>query len=108
MADRFSAFERPPQQNPPPSGTPEPVEYLDWDSRFFGRRIARVRGHHLNDHLVAAILEWCSTQRIDCLYFLADAGDPEPSGWLNEMPSISLTSALPSNARWKAYPRSPL
>ena len=76
MADRFSAFERPPQQNPPPSGTPEPVEYLDWDSRFFGRRIARVRGHHLNDHLVAAILEWCSTQRIDCLYFLADAGDP--------------------------------
>ena len=77
MADRLSSFERPPEQSPPLTGTPEPVEYLDWDSRFFGRRIARVRGHRLNDGLVAAILDCCSAQRIDCLYFLADAADPE-------------------------------
>jgi dTDP-4-amino-4,6-dideoxy-D-galactose acyltransferase len=77
MADRFSGLARPPAQTPQPSEAPAPVEYLEWDSRFFGRRIARVRGRHLNDNLLANILEWCSAQRIECLYFLAASDDPE-------------------------------
>jgi dTDP-4-amino-4,6-dideoxy-D-galactose acyltransferase len=46
-----------------------PCERLDWDSEFFGRRIARVRS-------LAGALEWAAAERIDCLYFLADP-DPE-------------------------------
>ncbi len=77
MVDRFSGLERPPAQTPPPSEPPEPVELLEWDSRFFGQRIARVRGRHLNDDLLPTILRWCSTQEVDCLYFLAAADDPQ-------------------------------
>jgi dTDP-4-amino-4,6-dideoxy-D-galactose acyltransferase len=76
MADRFSGIERPPGQDPAPSEAPEPVEYLEWDSGFFGKRIARVRDHRLSDDLLAAVLKWCSAKRIDCLYFLAAAEDP--------------------------------
>jgi len=54
----------------------EPAEYLDWDSAFFQRRIARVRSGRLSEDLVPAILQWCSERQIDCLYFLADANDP--------------------------------
>jgi dTDP-4-amino-4,6-dideoxy-D-galactose acyltransferase len=74
MADSLSGIERPPA-SPPPSEAFEQAEYLEWDSRFFGRRIARVRGHRLGDSLLAEILEWCSAQQIDCLYLLAAADD---------------------------------
>ncbi len=49
--------------------------YLDWDSDFFGVRIARVNAGHLAEETVAPILAWCADQAIDCLYFLADADD---------------------------------
>ena len=76
MADRISGIEHLPASAPPTSGAPEPVVYLEWDSGFFGRRIARVCGHYLSDDLLPAILAWCSAQQIDCLYFLAAADDP--------------------------------
>jgi ribosomal protein S18 acetylase RimI-like enzyme len=47
-------------------------EYLDWDSRFFGLRIARVNGNRLDPVRVAQILDWSRQQPPDCLYFLAD------------------------------------
>lgn len=50
-------------------------QYLDWDSQFFGYRIARVTVNQLNDEVVSAILEWSESRHIDCLYFLADATD---------------------------------
>jgi dTDP-4-amino-4,6-dideoxy-D-galactose acyltransferase len=50
-------------------------EYLDWDSEFFGRRIARVVGPRLTEKLIADIDSWCSLQSIECLYFLADSTD---------------------------------
>lgn len=48
---------------------------LEWDSQFFGMRIARLVQPRLS------LVDWpdiageCAAQRIDCLYFLVDAGD---------------------------------
>jgi dTDP-4-amino-4,6-dideoxy-D-galactose acyltransferase len=58
----------------------EPVcTYLEWDSSFFERRIARVNGHHLDEARLAEVFAWCKTNRIDCLYFLADSDDAQTS-----------------------------
>jgi dTDP-4-amino-4,6-dideoxy-D-galactose acyltransferase len=63
-----------------PSADREPVcVYLDWDSSFFECRIARVNGHSLDDAKLTEVLAWCETNRIDCLYFLADSDDPQTS-----------------------------
>lgn len=51
------------------------VEYLDWDSRFFGRRIARARDTRLTAESARALMDACVAQRIDCLYVLAEGGD---------------------------------
>jgi hypothetical protein len=53
------------------------AELLDWDSRFFGVRVARVMGHALDVTGMAQVLDWCALERIDCLYFLADANSAE-------------------------------
>lgn len=50
-------------------------EVLEWDSDFFGRRIARVATNSLSPNAVPLILEWCRTRHIDCLYFLSRADD---------------------------------
>ncbi len=44
-----------------------PCTYLDWDSDFFGVRIARVNASRLSEETVAPILAWCAAQAIDCL-----------------------------------------
>lgn len=49
-------------------------ELLEWDSSFFGVRIARVIGERLDDAQAAAALAWCGEHDVSCLYFLA-AGD---------------------------------
>ncbi len=51
--------------------------YLDWDSEFFGRRIARLNVSHLSAKQADQALAWCADERIECLYFLADADDAE-------------------------------
>lgn len=53
-----------------------PCRFLDWDSEFFGFRIAQATENRLTSSNVEQILEWCGTKGIDCLYFLADADDP--------------------------------
>lgn len=50
---------------------------LEWDSQFFGVRIARLDQHTLSDAAWPAIAEWCNAQHIDCLYFLSNADDSE-------------------------------
>ena len=50
-------------------------QFLDWDSDFFGMRIARVTKNHLSDEIMGSILQWCLDHHIDCLYFLADGAD---------------------------------
>jgi len=47
--------------------------FLEWDSNFFGVRIARLNVAHLNEQTLASTLQWCGSNRIDCLYFLSDS-----------------------------------
>jgi GNAT superfamily N-acetyltransferase len=55
----------------------EPCELLAWDTRFFGFRVARVRGDALTERLANAIESWCKANAVPCLYFLARSGDAE-------------------------------
>jgi len=50
-------------------------EYLEWDSQFFGRRIARANISCLTEKSVDEIDDWCRLHEIDCLYFLASSTD---------------------------------
>lgn len=61
---------------------PEPrsCKILDWDSRFFGRRIARCELRRLTPRTWPKIRKWCAAKRIDCLYFLADPTDLRTRG----------------------------
>jgi len=49
--------------------------FLEWDSKFFGFRIARLQHSRLNQEALDEALAWCRKEHIDCLYFLADS-DP--------------------------------
>jgi dTDP-4-amino-4,6-dideoxy-D-galactose acyltransferase len=51
--------------------------YLDWDSEFFGKRIARLNRSRLEGSSISEALAWCADNRIDCLYLLADADHGE-------------------------------
>jgi dTDP-4-amino-4,6-dideoxy-D-galactose acyltransferase len=53
-----------------------PAQLLDWDSQFFGWRIARVSGSRLTEETVADVLAWCADNAVDCLYLLADPSCP--------------------------------
>lgn len=58
-------------------------EFLEWDSEFFGIRIARVIGDRLNSGEISVLDEWCKRNRINCLYFMADPNCQE-SNYLAE------------------------
>jgi dTDP-4-amino-4,6-dideoxy-D-galactose acyltransferase len=51
--------------------------YLEWDSNFFGMRIGRVLQRRLTSATIAELEVWCRNNRIDCLYLLAEADDPD-------------------------------
>jgi dTDP-4-amino-4,6-dideoxy-D-galactose acyltransferase len=51
--------------------------YLEWDSTFFGRRIARINVNHLSPDQADEALAWCAAERSACLYFLADSDNAE-------------------------------
>jgi dTDP-4-amino-4,6-dideoxy-D-galactose acyltransferase len=51
--------------------------YLEWDSKFFGQRIARSNISRLTEKSLTKLSLWCDANRIDCLYFLADSSDPQ-------------------------------
>ena len=51
--------------------------YLDWDSSFFKKRIARVTLNRLSSETTRTILQWCSENLIECLYFLCDSDHAE-------------------------------
>ena len=81
----------------------EPLcEALEWDSAFFGISIARCNATQVNPARRAAILEWCTTHRIDCLYCLVAADDPETVHALEDAKfrfmdvRVTLTRTLPS------------
>ncbi len=51
-------------------------ELLEWDTNFFGFRVARVRGEVLTPERVQQIEAWCRQAKVRCLYFLSRADDP--------------------------------
>ena len=54
---------------------PEPCRLLDWDSEFFGFRVARVENDVLTAASAAEIREWSRHHDVRCLYFLARPDD---------------------------------
>lgn len=57
------------------SKTTAPCQVLEWDTAFFGFRIAQVAGDVLSQHQVARIEAWCEQNNVACLYFLACSND---------------------------------
>ena len=55
--------------------TGEPCQYLEWDSTFFGHRIARATHGRLSPDIAAEVERWCVSHRIDCVYLLARSDD---------------------------------
>lgn len=53
----------------------ELCQFLEWDTDFFGYRIASTTQNTLTPELVKEIDKWCLENRIDCLYFLAGSDD---------------------------------
>jgi dTDP-4-amino-4,6-dideoxy-D-galactose acyltransferase len=51
-------------------------QLLDWDTQFFGLRVARATVSRLDAEAAGSLLAWCCDHNINCLYFLADADDP--------------------------------
>jgi dTDP-4-amino-4,6-dideoxy-D-galactose acyltransferase len=61
----------------PPGPDAAPCALLEWDSEFFGFRVARVRGSTLDRDSAAAIDAWCAQHEVRCLYLLLGADDEE-------------------------------
>ena len=57
--------------------TPGICEMLDWDSSFFGLRIARFSGATFGRDAADAALRFCADHQIDCLYVLIDAANTD-------------------------------
>lgn len=48
---------------------------LEWDSKHFGLRIARVTASQPDEHLLREALLWARRSSIDCMYLLVDSND---------------------------------
>lgn len=59
----------------PRNDTPPVATLLDWDSQFFGKKIARVTGSKLTPTLAEQINDWAFANQVNCLYFLAVIDD---------------------------------
>lgn len=53
----------------------EPFKLLDWDSAFWGRRIARLVQVQRSHAELTAVLKLAREARVECLYYLLDAND---------------------------------
>lgn len=56
---------------------PSPCEILEWDTRFFGFHVARVRADTLTQELASQVQVWCLQAGVRCLYFLSRADDAD-------------------------------
>ena len=52
-------------------------QILDWDSEFFGFKIAKVQGPCLNDASWKNIHHFCTSRQVKCLYFFTSPSDRE-------------------------------
>jgi len=78
----------------------ELCEELSWDSAFFDLSIARARTSRLDESSCNAILEWCGSRGIDCLYFLCPIGDTATQRLLTDhaFQSVGVRVALSRSA----------
>jgi GNAT superfamily N-acetyltransferase len=53
----------------------EPCRLLEWDTEFFGVRIARVQVPGLDAAGAEEVEAWCRSHRVACAYLLADLSD---------------------------------
>ncbi|MDE2856661.1 MAG: GNAT family N-acetyltransferase [Chloroflexota bacterium] len=51
------------------------VRFLPWDTNHFGHRIGQAKIRRLDEESYQLMRDSCKKLEIDCLYFLADAGD---------------------------------
>lgn len=59
------------------AGSEELCRFLEWDTQFFGVRIARVVPSTLTPGDMTAVSDWCDRESIACLYFLCDPANDE-------------------------------
>lgn len=52
-----------------------PGQLLDWDSAFFGLRIARLEERAVATDRLDALRSWAGDERLDCVYYLAPEDD---------------------------------
>jgi dTDP-4-amino-4,6-dideoxy-D-galactose acyltransferase len=94
----------------PPTKEEALCSYLEWDSNFFSLRIARLNRPRLDPQTLAPALEWCSWNRIDCLYFLADSDDPatpvlaSQNGFVLTDVRLTLEKELAHSDTWPTQP----
>jgi len=53
------------------------ARFLEWDTQFFGVRIASLEAENIDEQAWGAALEYCREQRIECLYVLASGSADE-------------------------------
>lgn len=73
---------------------------MEWDSQFFGRRIARIYGDQINTTSLKQAMTSSVEQGIECLYFLCSAED-ESSVRLAESAGFNLVDVR-VELNWKA------
>ena len=52
------------------------IGVLEWDSRFFGKRIARIYPTKLTQSILDYSLTKAQDSKVDCIFFLCDSNDP--------------------------------
>ena len=58
------------------------VRVLDWDSAFFGLRIATLAAEVRSETDLQAALQSCQAERVDCLYVLSESHELNKRAWL--------------------------
>ena len=54
---------------------PSPCKILEWDTDFFGFRVAKVLSNQLTEESVHCIDKWCRQNDVSCLYLLSCSDD---------------------------------
>lgn len=52
-------------------------EFLDWDTAFFGKRIAQLKPLRLTESIMRYALARCAQWSVECAYYQCDCHDPE-------------------------------
>lgn len=83
-----------------------PAHYLQWDSDFFERRIARVSGSTLDEESATNILTWCEAEQVDCVYLLAEADHARTVqlAEAHEFGFMDIRLTLERKAPWRSKP----